>query len=143
MGLLAKFNFSEAKTGFVFMGGALSYWAHCPPLARVLPVSPAWTVASVALQGLATSAAYLGSFCLMLREAPDNEQAQGMVSSLYVMGDCTGAYLGSALGGLAYQSLGFETATYIPIGVITSSTFLFILMFGRDRIQMDVKSNSE
>ena len=132
--LLAKFNFSEAKTGFVFMGGAMSYTASTPllgllmdrglkeemiilvgnlvlvasylllgplpPLARVLPVSPAWTVASVALQGLATSAAYLGSFCLMLREAPDNEQAQGMVSSLYVMGDCTGAYLGSALGGL-------------------------------------------
>ena len=84
----------------------------------------------VALLGIATGAAYLGSFCLMLRMAPDNEQAnektsltkktskkhcnknlkeqankkllkaQGMVSSLYVMADCTGAYLGSALGGL-------------------------------------------
>ena len=29
----------------------------------------------VALQGIATGAAYLGSFCLMLRMAPDNEQA--------------------------------------------------------------------
>ena len=132
--LATNFNFSEAKTGFVFMGGAISYTVATPllgllmdrglkeetiilvgnlllvasylllgplpPLARILPPSPAWTIASIGLQGLATSAAYLGSFCLMLREAPDNEQAQGMVSSLYVMGDCTGAYLGSALGGL-------------------------------------------
>ena len=133
--LSTNFNFSEAKTGLVFMSGAVSYTVSTPllgilmdrglmkeeaiilvgnlvlvasylllgplpPLARVLPSSPAWTIASVALQGLATGAAYLGSFCLMLREAPDTEQAQGMVSSLYVMGDCAGAYLGSALGGL-------------------------------------------
>ena len=84
--LAEKFNFSEAETGFVFMGGAMSYTASTPilgllmdrglneeaiilcgnlvlvasylllgplpPLAKIMPASPAWTIASVALQGI-------------------------------------------------------------------------------------------
>ena len=39
----------------------------------------------------------------------------------------------------AYQSFGFESATYIPIAVITASTLLFIIMFARERWRGDMK----
>ena len=95
------------------------------PFLSFLGSSYWFTTISILLQGVGTAAAYLGSLCFMLQSGlPDTEQAESMVSSLYVIGDCMEAYVGAATGGLAYQVLGFKTGSYIP------SVFMAIVTLG-------------
>ena len=42
----------------------------------------------------------------------------------------------------AYQNVGFEKATYFPISVIATSTIAFLMIFARERIRGEAKSNS-
>ena len=110
--------------GYVFLGPV--------PIFSFIKPSYWFTVISLVLQGVGSSAAFLGSFCYMLKGLemagiPDTDQSQGMVSSLYIIGDCLGAFIGAGVGGLAYQLIGFQNASYLPLGVISLVTVWFII----------------
>ena len=81
---------------------------------------------SEGLQGVGTAATYIGTLLYMMRgvsEAglPDKEQTRGMVSSLWVMADSVGGYLGDTLGSLAYDNLGFQAGTVVMFSVMLGS----------------------
>ena len=58
---------------------------------------------------------------------PDNDQVKGMVSSLWVVAICVGGYLGSSLGGVAYDTVGFEDGTFaMSIAMAVSVILLFM-----------------
>ena len=81
---------------------------------------------SPGLQGVGTAATYIGTLLYMMRgvsEAglPDKEQTRGMVSSLWVMADSVGGYLGDTLGSLAYDNLGFQAGTVVMFSVMLAS----------------------
>ena len=52
---------------------------------------------------------------------PDTEQTRGMVSSLWVMADSVGGYLGDTLGSLAYDTFGFQSGTVVMFSVMLVS----------------------
>ena len=76
---------------------------------------------------------------------PNNEKTQGMVTSLWLVGDSAGGYVGSSLGGLAYDKLGFEQGTLVE-SVIMATSVLLILMFAvwrHDRGKEEEKKEEE
>merc|ERR1712106_533282 len=101
--------------GFVFLG-------PIPPFSAI--GGRLWlTVVSLGLQGMGSAATYLGTLLYMMKgvtEAglPDNEQTKGMVSSLWVISDCIGGYIGSTLGSVAYDNIGFENGTMAEAGAL-------------------------
>ena len=44
-----------------------------------------------------------------------------------IIGDCIGAYVGAAIGGLAYQDLGFKAASYVPTVAMALVTLGLVL----------------
>ena len=58
---------------------------------------------------------------------PDKEQTRGMVSSLWVISDCLGGYVGSSLGSLSYDKYGFEVSSMIFGGMILMSVLMMVL----------------
>ena len=96
--------------GFIFLG-------PIPPL-HFLGSNLWLTVLSIGLQGLGSAATYLGTLLYMMKSMvnsgfPESEQTTGMVSSLWVVSDCAGSALGSALGSVAYDMWGFKRATLV------------------------------
>ena len=55
---------------------------------------------------------------------PDNEQTKCMVSSLWVVSDCAGGYIGSTLGSIAYDNIGFENGTMAEAGALAITVVL-------------------
>ena len=109
--------------GFVFIGPV-------PPLESLASLK--LTVASLGVQGLGSAFTYIGSLVFMMRGAlgaglPDKEQTRGMVSSLWVISDCAGGYLGAQLGSLAYDKWGLQSGTMIVGGVSLASVVLVSL----------------
>lgn len=109
--------------GFLFLGPV-------PPLRSL--GSLGLTIVSLGVQGLGSAFTYIGSLVYMMRAArgaglPDKEQTRAMVSSLWVISDCAGGYLGSSLGSLAYDTWGLETGTMIEGGVVLASVVLVSL----------------
>ena len=47
----------------------------------------------------------------------DTEQTRGMITSLWLIAENIGGWLGSFLGGVAYDSLGFEGGSLVIIGL--------------------------
>lgn len=94
--------------GNLGIGVALAALAPSPPLRLLLPLHPALPPLCMALQGVATSATYIGSLVFMLKAAqrarlPDCERVKGMVASLWIVADCLGGIFGSPLGSLTYD----------------------------------------
>ena len=109
--------------GFVFIGPV-------PPLESLASLK--LTIASLGVQGLGSAFTYIGSLVFMMRGAlgaglPDKEQTRGMVSSLWVISDCAGGYLGAQLGSLAYDKWGLQSGTMIVGGVSLASVVLVSL----------------
>eukprot|EP00091_Calanus_sinicus_P011034 TRINITY_DN25163_c0_g1_i1.p1 TRINITY_DN25163_c0_g1~~TRINITY_DN25163_c0_g1_i1.p1 ORF type:complete len:108 (+),score=39.59 TRINITY_DN25163_c0_g1_i1:324-647(+) len=44
---------------------------------------------------------------------PESEQIKSMVSSLWVVADCAGGFLGSSVGSIAFDMLGFRRGTLV------------------------------
>ena len=85
------------------------------------------------MQGIGTAAVFLGSMVFMIKSAsdaglPESEQTKGMISGLWIVAMCGGAYAGTSLGGLAYDKVGFRQGTLIECWVMSSS-LVFILAF--------------
>ena len=53
---------------------------------------------------------YLGSLIQML-SLPDIDQTNVMVSSLWIVEIYLGRYMGSSIGGMAFDNLGFEVGS--------------------------------
>ena len=51
------------------------------------------------------------------KEIFDTEQTRGMITSLWLIAENIGGWLGSFLGGVAYDSLGFEGGSLVIIGL--------------------------
>ena len=65
---------------------------------------------------------------------PDTEQTRGMVSSLWVMADSVGGYLGDTLGSIAYDKYGFQSGTVIMFSIMLISVILsplYLVRLGR------------
>ncbi len=58
--------------------------------------------------------------------APNTEQTRGMITSLWTVNECLGNYLGSTLGGVTFDVMGFENATLIVVGI---GAFLLVRNF--------------
>ena len=89
-------------------------------------------VVSLGLQGLGSAATYLGALLYMMKSVidaglPDNEQTKGMVSSLWVVADCAGGYLGSTLGSIAYDNIGFENGTMAEAGALAITVVMLCI----------------
>ena len=109
--------------GFLFIGPV-------PPLRSLASLE--LTTISLGVQGLGSAFTYIGSLVFMMRAAlgaglPDKEQTRAMVSGLWVISDCTGGYLGTQLGSLAFDTWGMETGTMMEGGVILASVVLVSL----------------
>jgi len=92
------------------------------------------TVASIGVQGFGSAFAYLGSLLYMMKSArdsglPDTEQVSSMVSSLWVVSDCFGGYIGSTLGSVAYDKIGFEMGTLVETGVLALVTIIISIFY--------------
>ena len=110
--------------GFVFIG-------PLPPL-RMIGGHLWLTIVSMLVQGIGSAGTFLASLLYMMksiREAglPETDQSKGMVSSLWVVGDCIGGFVGSVLGGFAYDALGFQMGTSIEVGCMS---FTLIIICG-------------
>ena len=49
--------------------------------------------------------------------ASDTTQTKGMITSLWFISENIAGYIGSALGGITYDTMGFENSTLIVIGL--------------------------
>ena len=139
------YGLSSSETGLVLMSFGLVYTLFTPLcgymdglVAMTIgfvflgPIPPfhslggqLWlVVVSLGLQGMGSAATYLGALLYMMKSCvrsglPDNEQTNGMVSSLWVVSDCIGGYLGSTLGSMAYDNIGFENGTMVEAAALT------------------------
>ena len=81
------------------------------------------------LNGLGMSSHFLNTYMLMLASSmesvsvQDTEQTLGMLTSLWYAVSGIGGYLGSTVGGWAYDTIGFRNSTYVIIG-----TQVFIIL---------------
>ena len=87
---------------------------------------------SLGLQGMGSAATYLGSLLYMMKSCidsglPDSEQTNGMVSSLWVVSDCFGSYIGSTLGSVAFDNIGFEKGTMVESGAMAITVLLLFI----------------
>ena len=86
-------------------------------------------VTGLAIQGIGSSFTYIGTLLCMMDSVfasglPDKEQTRAMVSSLWVISDCIGGYLGTSLGSLAFDNLGFAASTMVMAAVTLSSVLV-------------------
>ena len=125
--------------GFVFLG-------PIPPLQSI--GGNLWlVVVSLGLQGMGSAATYLGSLLFMLKSCidsglPDNEQTNGMVSSLWVVSDCFGSYLGSTLGSIAFDNMGFENGTMVESGALALTVVVLCIYISQTKRKIDDPSSS-
>ena len=123
-------------TGFLFLG-------PIPPL-KCLGSNLWLTVVSIGLQGLGSAATYLGTLMYMLKGTqraglPDTEQTTGMVSSLWIVSDCAGGFIGSILGSAAFDTLGFEMGTMI---IFCAMIITVIIVIGYYQQRKPIPSDS-
>ena len=129
--------------GYVFLG-------PIPPLSALGSL----TITTVALgcQGLGSSFTYIGTLLFMMKGVvdaglPDKEQTRGMVSSLWVIADCTGGYIGASLGSLAYDKVGFQTGTVIVGGLLMFTVVIMtgygLLLRNMSRYQPETRLDTE
>jgi len=109
--------------GFIFIG-------PIPPLKHLGSLNV--TISALGAQGLGSSFSYIGTLIYMMKAAtdsglPNKEQTRGMVSSLWVISDCLGGYVGSSLGSLSFDKYGFEVSSMIIGGMMMMSVFMMVL----------------
>ena len=95
-----------------------------------LPLDPslAVTVVGLLLQGVGISITTIASLNLMMATTGANsESGEGIVTSLWVTCELAGNYLGSTLGGVADETLGFRGGT-LPMLVIEVAILLLLLI---------------
>ena len=123
---------------FIFLGPV-------PPLAFIKSAS--WMIfLSLGIQGLGSAATYIGALLYMMKSArdagiPETEQTNGMVSSLWVVADCVGGVAGSALGGVAFDTIGFEWGSMAMFLSIMVNVIVLIIYLVRKKIVASAQNN--
>ena len=89
-----------------------------PPISSVMGHYLWVTVAAITLQGIGSAFAYIGTLTFMTKRVldsglPKTEQAIAMVSSLWLASECMGCFVGSTLGSVAFDTVGFQMGTLI------------------------------
>jgi len=98
-----------------------------PPLHSIASI---WlTGVSLAVQGVGCAFTSLGVLVYMTQCAekaglPKSDQVTGMISSLWVSADSIGCFLGSTLGSVASDNIGFEWASLVETSVIGSTVIV-------------------
>jgi len=72
------------------------------------------------IQGIGVSATFISTLVFMMNEsvaqgAPDTEQTRGMITSLWFVSENVAGWLGSSIGGVTYDQMGFENSTLLVI----------------------------
>ena len=65
--------------------------------------------------------------CALASGLPDGQAVKARVFSLWVMLEAAGGYLGSTLGGAAFDSLGFEWASVVEAAVMAATVLVLLL----------------
>ena len=108
------------------------------------------TVLSIGLQGLGSAATFLATLLYMMKstadaELPDSEQTRGMVSSFWVVSDCAGGFIGSALGSVAFDILGFRKGTMVMawtmVGTVAVIGAYFVIGWVKLKRRLKMDSN--
>ena len=109
-----------------------------PPLSFL--GSSLWmTYLAIGVQGLGSSATYIGALLYMMKSAresglPETDQTNGMVSSLWVVADCIGGVIGLALGGVAFDTIGFEWGSMAMVICMTGTVILISVYFVKVKV---------
>jgi len=87
------------------------------------------------IQGIGVSATFISTLVFMMSEsvaqgAPDTEQTRGMITSLWFVSENVAGWLGSSIGGVTYDQMGFENSTLIVIAMQVLA-LLAILYLGK------------
>lgn len=74
------------------------------------------------VQGAGVAATFITTLVYMMSAsvangAADSDQTRGMITSLWFLSENVAGYLGSAIGGATYDSMGFENSTVIVVGM--------------------------
>jgi len=91
---------------------------------QFIPESPYTTGIGLFILGSGIAASFIVTLTYMLSEASkadrkirDTEQTRGMITSLWLIAENIGGWLGSFFGGIAYDNLGFEGSSIVIIGL--------------------------
>lgn len=119
--LLLMFGCTAISISFLLLG----------PL--YFPVNPTLTQigVSLAIHGLGMAANFIGTLTALSREiekgnTTNKEGAQGMSTSIWITAECIGSFLGSSLGGLAYEYWGW-TISCLIISVLQLAGLVLVL----------------
>ena len=88
-----------------------------------IPNSPYTIGVGLCVLGSGVASSYIVTLLFMFTETfkfdrsiKDTEQTKGMITSVWLIAEQIGRWLGSFLGGVAYETLGFENGTGLIIG---------------------------
>ena len=104
--------------GNLVIAVAYIFLGPVPPIYSVLG-SQLWiTTAAIGLQGIGSAATYIGTLLYMTKSViesglPQTEQASAMVSSLWLASECMGCFIGSTIGSVAFDLVGFKMGTML------------------------------
>lgn len=89
-----------------------------------VPKSPYSTGIGLFIMGCGIAASSIVTLTFMLKKAsyadqscPSIDQTRGMITSLWLIAESIGDWLGSILGGIAYFNLGFEDGSLVIVGL--------------------------
>lgn len=111
------------------------------PFLPFIPDSVYTIVAGLIIQGLGVAATFITTLVFMMKEsiahgAADTEQTRGMVTSLWFISENVAGYVGSAVGGLTYDTMGFDNSTLIVIALQGLALLAITVLYcSSDRIQ--------
>ena len=109
-----------------------------PPLSFL--ESSTWMMfVSLGITGVGSAATYIGTLLYMLRSAresglPGTEQTSGMVSSVWVVAGCVGGTTGSTMGGVAYDTIGFEWGSMVMFLSLSTTVMILIIYLARVKL---------
>ena len=125
------FTFLGPVPAFNFLGGNL--WL---------------TVLSIVVQGVGSAATFLATLLYMIRSTmdaglPQSEQVKSMVSSIWVLADCAGGVLGSAVGSIAFDMLGFQRGSVVITLTMVGTVVGIAVYFFHQRSTVRATQSSE
>ena len=99
------------------------------------------------IQGIGVSATFISTLVYMMSEsviqgAPDTEKTRGMITSLWFVSENVAGWLGSQIGGVTYDQMGFENSTLIVIAAQVIA-LLSILYLGKCNAKRQQKTSGE
>ncbi|XP_040583649.1 MFS-type transporter SLC18B1 isoform X1 [Lepeophtheirus salmonis] len=101
------------------------------PLLPFIPDSIYFVGMGLLIHGCGTAANFITTLTFMMSKsvesgASDSEQTRSMITSLWFINECVGGYIGSSLGGIIYDKIGFEWGTLIIETTMIINLFVIV-----------------